>query len=255
MHIPETWSPTEACLSNRTILVTGAGGGIGAELACACAAHGATLILLDKVVRNLESVYDRIEAAGGPQPAIYPLDLEGASEKDYFDLATTVDKEFGRLDGLVHNAAMLGALIPLTHFEAELWYRVLQVNLNAPFMLTRACLTPLLNSEDASILFCSDSAGRHGKAYWGAYGASKAAAENLMQTLADELETNTRVRVNSIDPGPVATSLRALAYPGENPQRRPQPADVVSPFLYLLSGDSRGVTGRQFEAQQAIPSN
>ncbi len=255
MYIPDTWSPADACLSNRTILITGAGDGIGAEVACACAAHGATVILLDKVVRNLESVYDRIEAAGGPQPAIYPLDLEGASEKDYFDLAATVDKEFGRLDGLLHNAAMLGALIPLAHFESELWCRIMQVNINAPFMLTRACLASLMNSEDASILFCSDGSGRHGKAYWGAYAASKAAGENLMQTLADELETNTRVRVNSIDPGPVATNLRALAYPAENPQRRAKPADVVLPFVYLLSGDSRGITGEQFEVQRPIPSN
>jgi len=247
MHIPENWSPADASLHKRTLLITGAGNGIGAAVACACAAQGATVILLDKVVRSLEAVYDRIEAAGGPQPAIYPMDLEGATEKDYFDLATTIETEFGCLDGLLHNAAMLGALVPLTHFESELWYRIMQINLNAPFMLTRACLSPLMKSEDASVVFCSDRVGRKGKAYWGAYAVSKAANENLMQILADELETNTHIRVNSIDPGPVATALRSLAYPGENPEQLAKPGDVVQPFLYLLGSDSRGTSGEQFE--------
>lgn len=247
MHIPDNWSPADASLKNRIILITGAGSGIGAAIACACAGQGATVILLDKVVRSLEAVYDRIEAAGGPQPAIYPMDLEGATEKDYFELAGTIEKEFGRLDGLIHNAAMLGALVPVAHFEAELWYRIMQINLNAPFMLTRACLGPLMNSEDASVVFCSDAVGRRGKAYWGAYAVSKAGSENLMQILADELETNTPIRVNSIDPGPVATAMRSLAYPGANPEQLAKPEEVVWPFLYLLGGDSRGTTGRQFE--------
>lgn len=247
MQIPADWSPAGASLQERIVLVTGAGNGIGAAVACACAGQGATVVLLDKVVRSLEAVYDRIETAGGPQPAIYPMDLEGATEKDYFDLANTLETEFGRLDGILHNAAMLGALVPVAHFEATLWLRILQVNLNAPFMLTRACLGPLMKSADASVVFCSDSVGRKGKAYWGAYAVSKAGNENLVQILADELETNTPIRVNSIDPGPVASSLRSLAYPGENPEKLAKPADVVQPFLYLLGGDSRGITGEQFE--------
>ena len=249
MHIPDDWSPADTALRERIILVTGAANGIGAALAHGCAVHGATVVLLDKVVRNLEQVYDRIEAAGAPQPAIYPMDLEGAAEKDYFDLAATLEREFGRLDGLVHNAAMLAALIPTAHFEAELWQRILQINLNAPFMLTRACLAPLMQSQDASIIFSSDSVGRHGKAYWGAYGVSKAGTENLMQILADELETNTPIRVNSVNPGPVATALRNLAYPGENPDRLAKPEDVLLPYLYLLGADSRGISGQQFDSQ------
>ena len=213
----------------------------------ACARHGATVILLDKIVRNLEQVYDAIEASGGPQAAIYPMNLEGAAEKDYLDLAATLETEFGRLDGLLHNAALLGALIPIATFEAELWYKVLQVNLNAPFLLTRASLPLLTKSADATVLFNSDRSGRRGKAYWGAYAASKAATENFMQVLADELETNTAVRVNSIDPGPVATPLRALAYPGEDPASLATPQDVVRPFLYLLGPDSKGISGEQFQ--------
>lgn len=246
MHIPDNWQARGDYLQQRILLITGAGSGIGAAVAAACAQHGATVILLDKVVRSLEQVYDAIEAAGGPRAAIYPMNLEGAAEKDYLDLAATVEKEFGRLDGVLHNAALLGALVPIAHFEAELWYRILQVNLNGPFLLTRACLPLLMNSADASVLFNSDRVARQGKAYWGAYAASKAAAENFMQVLADELESNTPVRVNSIDPGAVATSLRALAYPGEDPAALPGARDVVRPFLYLLGPDSKGVTGQQF---------
>jgi len=246
MKIPDDWQPRKDLLEERIILVTGAGNGIGAAVAKSYAQYGATVILLDKVIRNLEQVYDAIESAAGIQPAIYPMNLEGASEKDYLDLAATIEKEFGRLDGLLHNAAMLGALIPIAHFESELWYKILQVNLNAPFLMTRACLNLLLQGKDASILFSSDSAGRRGKAYWGAYGISKAASENFMQVLADEMEANTSVRVNSFDPGPVATAFRSLAYPGENPERIAGPEDVVAPHLYLMGPDSKGVTGKQF---------
>ena len=247
MKIPDNWHPKPGSLDQRVVLVTGAGSGIGTAIAKRFALQGATVILLDRVVRALEQVYDAIEAAGGKQPAIYPMNLEGAAEKDYSDLATTIETEFGRLDGIVHNAAMLSALIPVGHFEAELWHKILQVNLNAPFLLTRSCLPLLMKSEDASIVFSSDRVGRKGKAYWGAYGVSKAGIENLMQTLADELETNTSIRVNSIDPGAVATPLRNLAYPGENPENIARPEDVVMPYLYLVGADSRGTSGQQFE--------
>ena len=247
MRIPDDWQPRKDLLKDRIILVTGAGNGIGAAVAKACARHGATVILLDKVIRELEQVYDAIESVSVVQPAIYPMNLEGASEKDYLDLAATIEKEFGRLDGLLHNAAMLGALIPIAHFESELWYKILQVNLNAPFLITRACLNLLLQSDDASILFSADRTGRQGKAYWGAYGISKAACENFMQVLADEMEANTAVRVNSLDPGTVATAFRSLAYPGENPQQLAGPEDVVRPHLYLIGPDSKGITGKQFD--------
>jgi NAD(P)-dependent dehydrogenase (short-subunit alcohol dehydrogenase family) len=253
MQIPDNWQPQKDTLKDRVILVTGAGKGIGAAVARQAAGCGATVILLDKIVRDLEQVYDAIEAAGGPQAAIYPMNLEGAAEKDYVDLAATVATEFGRLDGLLHNAAMLGALIPIAHYEAELWYKVMQVNLNAPFLMTRACLDLLMRSDSASVLFNGDSVGRKGKAYWGAYGISKAATENFMQILADELETNTRVRVNSIDPGPVATALRNLAYPGEDPSVIATPEQVVRPYLYLLAPDSEGISGEQFEIGNAAP--
>jgi len=246
-HLPNDWEPAAATLADRIILITGAADGIGRALARSCAKYGATVIMLDRNVRGLEQAYDEIVAAQYPEPALYPLDLQGATPDDYAALAQTVEREFGQLHGLVHNAAYLGALIPLTHFEDELWYQVMQINLNAPYLLTRACLDLMTRSgNDASIVFTSDTAGRHGKAYWGAYGIAKAGMENLMQILADELEANTPVRANSIDPGPVHTALREIAYPAEDRSRRKAVDEVLRPFLYLLSTDSRGVSGKQF---------
>ncbi|MGA7802406.1 MAG: YciK family oxidoreductase [Gammaproteobacteria bacterium] len=247
----DNWQPDPELLRDRVILVTGAGDGIGRACALSFAAHGATVILLGRTIRKLESVYDEIEQAGHPQPAIYPLDLEGATAKHYEELAATIEREFGHLHGILHNAAMLGALTPMTHYEAPLWYQVLQVNLNAPFLLTHACLPLLMRTGEASVVFTSDRVGRKARAYWGAYAVSKFGLEALMQILADETEVNTRLRFNSIDPGPVRTRMRALAYPGEDPRSLALPEDVVKPFLYLMSPASDGISGQQFSAQDA----
>jgi len=246
--LPAGWQPAPDLLADRIILLTGAAAGIGRALADALAAHGATLILLDRDVPGLERAYDDILAAGHPEPALYPMDLSGAGPDDYSELAATLEREFGRLDGLIHNAAELGALIPLGHYETALWFRVLQTDLNAPCLLTLACLGLLNASRDASVIFTSDAVGRHGRAYWGAYGVAKAGLEGFMQILADELEVNTAVRANSIDPGPVLTGLRRLAYPAESREHLSMPADVVKPFLFLVSAASRGVTGQQLSA-------
>ncbi|MBI5039735.1 MAG: YciK family oxidoreductase [Gammaproteobacteria bacterium] len=243
------YTPPADLLAKRTILITGAGDGIGRAAALACAAHGATIILLGRTISKLERVYDEIEQAGYPQPAIYPMNLEGATPKDYADLAATLEREFGHLDGLLHNAALLGGLSPMAHQDIDLWFKVMQVNLNAPFLLTRACLGLLMRAPDASIVFTSDQVGRRGRAYWGAYGVSKAGIEGMSQILAQELETNTHVRVNSLDPGAVRTRMRTLAYPGENAQTNPAPETLMPVYLYLLGPDSQGITGQQFEAQ------
>ena len=241
--------PPADLLKDRIILITGAGSGIGAAAAKSCAAHGATVILLGRTTRKLEEIYDAIEQAGHPQPAIYPMNLEGAAPKDYQDLADTLQKEFGRLDGLLHNAALLGSLTPLGQYEIEMWYKVMQVNLHAPWLMTRACLDLLKASRDASVLFTSSSVGRQGRAYWGAYGIAKAGNENMMQIWADELETNTAIRMNSINPGATRTGMRTRAYPGEDANTLPMPESIMPTYLYLLGPDSKGITGQQFNAQ------
>ena len=249
MKIPDSYQPSATLLAERVILITGAGDGIGRAVAFACATHGATVVLLGRTVAKLESIYDEIVAAGAPRPAIYPMDLEGAVPDHYLELADRLEAELGRLDGLLHNAALLGSLTPIEHYDPVEWLRVMQVNLNAPFLLTRACLALLKRAEDASLLFTSSGVGRRARAYWGAYSASKFAIEALMQILADELDENSHVRVNSINPGRVRTAMRASAYPGENPRTLPAPQDIVLPYLYLLGPDSRGVRGQALDAQ------
>lgn len=242
------YTPPSQLLANRVILVTGAGAGIGKAAAHAFAAQGATVVLLGRTLRKLETVYDEIEQAGYPQPAIYPMNLEGASPKDYEDLANTLEKEFGVLDGLLHNASLLGSLTPLEQYDIQMWFQVMQVNLNAPFLLTKMCLPLLKKSTDASIIFTSSGVGRKSRAYWGAYAVSKFAVEGMMQTLADEL-SNTHIRVNSINPGATRTLMRASAYPGEDPNTLPTPDQIMPVYLYLMGADSKDVNGQALNAQ------
>jgi NAD(P)-dependent dehydrogenase (short-subunit alcohol dehydrogenase family) len=236
-------------LAGRVILITGAGGGLGGALATACAALGARVVLCGRKVPKLERLYDAILTAGGPRPSIAPLDLERADATHYDALAEAVRNEFGRLDGLVHAAGLLGERAPIEHYDVPTWMKVMHVNVNAPFILTRALLPQLRASEDASVVFVTSGVSVHGRAYWGAYAASKFALEGLMQVLADETDTVTRIRVNSVNPGRMRTSMRAKAYPGEDPATVPLPQDVLAPFLYLLGPAGRGISGRRFDAQ------
>jgi len=247
MRCDPNYQPAPDLLKGRTILVTGAGDGLGKAAALAFARHGATLILLGRTIRKLENTYDEILEAGGPEPAIYPMNLEGAAPKDYEDLADTLTREFGSLHGLVHNAAELGALTPIDHARVEEWYKVLQVNLNAPFLLTHACLPLLREAGDASVVFVSDVVGRRAKAYWGAYAVSKFGLEGLMQVLAEETENSGAIRSNSYDPGVLNTQLRRNAHPGEVYAENPAAESVVPGLLYLIGPDSKGVTGQPFE--------
>jgi len=243
------YQPAADLLKDRIILVTGAGDGIGRAVARQLGAHGATLVLLGRTIRKLEQVYDELEQIGAPQPAIYPMNLEGATPKDYTDLAQVLEVEFGRLDGLLHNAALFEGLTPIANYDIELWYRILQVNLSAPFMLTQALLDLLNGSADASVVFTADEISEKGQAYWGAYAVAKGGAQTLMKLLASELETNTPIRVNSIDPGRVRTPMTLKIYPGREPEQWPMPETVISTYLYLLGPDSKGATGQVFRAQ------
>ncbi len=236
-------------LKGRVILVTGAGRGIGAAAAKAFAAHGATVLLLGKTEESLNHLYDEIEEAGYPQPAVIPFNLETALSHQYGELAAMVENEFGRLDGLLHNAAILGPRTPLEQLSGDNFMRVMQINVNAEFMLTQAMLPLIKLSEDASVVFTSSSVGRKGKAYWGAYAVSKFANEGLMQVLADELEGTSNARANSINPGATRTNMRAQAYPGENPATNPSPEDIMPLYLYLMGPDSKGVNGQALDAQ------
>ena len=237
------YQPAPNLLAGRVILVTGATGGIGHAVSRRLAAAGATVVLLGREIKRLEAVYDELTEIG-PEPAIYPMNLEGATFDHYPELADTIGEQLGRLDGILHAAAVLGRPSPVELYDVEAWYRTLQVNLNAPFMLTRACLPLLRKSPDASLVFTSDTIGRDGGPYWGAYGVSKAGLEGLMRILAAELADTTPVRVNSIDPGPVATQFRRDAYPSEEAGLHPLPEHVAGAFLWLLGPESAEVHGQ-----------
>jgi NAD(P)-dependent dehydrogenase (short-subunit alcohol dehydrogenase family) len=247
--MPPQFVPQPGLLAGRVILVTGAGSGLGKALAIGCAESGASVILSGRNRAKLDRVYDEIIDKGAPQPAIAMLDLATATAVDYDQLAATVDAEFGRLDGLVHAAALLGDRTPLEQYDVPTWCRVLHVNLTAPFILTQILLPALRKSADASVIFVSSGIVRNPRPYWGAYAVAKHGLEAVRGLFASELEGEPNIRVNSINPGRMRTALRAAAYPGEDPNKVPSPASVSGAFLYLLSALGRGVDGQYFEAQ------
>jgi NAD(P)-dependent dehydrogenase (short-subunit alcohol dehydrogenase family) len=244
-----TYSPPPDLLRDRIVLITGASDGIGKAVALAAAAHGASVILHGRNVRKLESVYDSIVQAGQPRPSILPLDFEKAGPSEYEQLGAAIDKEFGRLDGLLHNAGMLGERAPIEHHDVAKWMRTLHVNVNAPFILTRTCLPLLRRAPDASVIFTSSGVVARPRAFWGAYLVSKWASDGLMHLLADELESTKSIRVNSINPGKVRTNMRLQAYPAEDRSTLPAPESVVNPYLFLLGIDSKGINGQTVECQ------
>jgi NAD(P)-dependent dehydrogenase (short-subunit alcohol dehydrogenase family) len=248
MFDPRTYTASFDSLRDRIILITGASDGIGRAVAKAAAAHGAQVILHGRNVKRLEAVYDEIVAAKQPRPSILPLDLEKAGPAEYEALVNAIDKEFGRLDVLLHNAGMLGERAPVEHYDVPKWLRTMHVNANVPFILTQRCLPLLRKSKDASIVFTSSSVVAKPRAFWGAYLASKWASEGLMRMLADELE-QPGIRVNSLNPGKVRTNMRVQAYPAENRDSIPTPESIVAPYLYLFGPDSKGVSGQSFDCQ------
>ena len=236
-------------LQGKTILVTGAGDGIGRAAALCYAQHGATVLLLGRTGSKLEAVYDEIESAGLAKPAIIELDLATATEENYQTLASGLANEFSHLDGILHNAGILGDRRPIESAVYAAWQEVMQVNVNAQFLLTRYLLPLLQASPGASIIFTSSGVGRTGKAYWGAYAVSKFATEGFMQVLASELENTSKIRVNCLNPGATNTAMRRTAYPAETPTDNPSAQDIMTSYLFLMGDDSAGITGRTFDAQ------
>jgi NAD(P)-dependent dehydrogenase (short-subunit alcohol dehydrogenase family) len=235
-------------LSGRVIAVTGASDGIGRAVALACAQHGADVVLIGRTAGKLQAVHAQIEQEGG-SASMGVLDLETALARDYDALAAAILERYARLDGLVHNAGILGMLAPIEHYDVPTWCRVLHVNLTAAFALTQVLLPLLKASRDASVLFTTSNVGRRGRAYWGAYAVSKFGIEGLTQTLAAELENVSAIRVNALNPGRARTRMRRQAFPAEDLDTLPPPATLTSPYVALLGPASRGVTGVSFDCQ------
>jgi NAD(P)-dependent dehydrogenase (short-subunit alcohol dehydrogenase family) len=242
------FSPASDLLQNRVILISGAANGIGRAVAMACARHGARTLLLDIDRKGLERLYDKLEREGLPPATMIPMDLQKTDEAGYEELAHSLQQQFGRLDGLVHCAATLGALCPLEHYDATNWQRVMQVNLNAAYLLTRACLPLVRASNDASIIFTTADVARQARAYWGAYAIAGFAVEGMMQLWAKELSPDSTIRINSLDPGVVDTSMRSSAYPGEDRAQLKNADDVVNAYLYLLGEVGKSTSGQTLTA-------
>lgn len=239
---------TENSLANKVILVTGAGDGIGKQAALTYANLGATVILLGKTTHKLEAVYDEIIAQNDPEPAIVPLDMKGATKQNYIDMVATILSQFGRLDGALLNASILGELTPFTQIHEQIWNDVMQVNSTAQFLLAQALIPALKNHSGGSLVFTSSGVGNKGRAYWGAYSVSKFTNESMMQIIADEYE-NTELRTNAINPGATATNMRSTAYPGENQEQLATPEDIMPLYVYLMSDDSKNINGQRLNAQ------
>ena len=234
-------------LNDRVILVTGASDGIGRALAVHAAAHGARVIIHGRNVAKLEKVYDEIEALDrAPRPSIAVMDLSTADSNAYRSLADSLDEEFGRLDGLVNNASVLGERFSIEQYDAAMWQQVMHVNVTAAFAITQVCLPLLHKSDDPTVIFTSSGVGRSGRAFWGAYAVSKFATEGLSEVLADEQD---HMRINCINPGPVRTEMRRSAYPAEDRDTLKGPDEILPTYMYLLGPDGRGVTGKSLDAQ------
>jgi NAD(P)-dependent dehydrogenase (short-subunit alcohol dehydrogenase family) len=231
-------------LKDKVILVTGANRGFGLAITMDLSKAGATVIMLGRDLGSLEYAYDAVVNAGYKEPILYPLDLEGATPENYQELQDNVLEKFDKLDGLIHNAAILGVQMPIEQYDIKLWYSTLQINLSAPFMLTQFLIPALVKSEDARILFLSSSVGREARAYWGAYSVSKFGIEGFAKTLSEELE-KTNITVNTVNPGKLRTEMRRTAYPAEDSSTVPTPEEKSAAIVYLLSSLSPKMNGEQ----------
>lgn len=244
-----TFVPEPECLKGKYILVTGAGDGIGREAALTYAKYGATLLLLGKTTAKLEAVYDDIEAAGGAQPAIIPMNLEGATHADIQSLVPLIQNEFGRLDGLLLNAAVLGTMTPLSMYDIDTFTSVMKVNFQSSFQLTQVLLPLLEASKHGSVVYTTSSVGSQPRAFWGAYALSKQGVEGLCEIFTQETQNISNLRFNCINPGGTRTNMRAHAYPGENPASVPLPSDIMAGYVCLMADASKAVRGQVIDLQ------
>lgn len=241
------YQPQPDCLKGRVILVTGAGSGLGREAAIAYARHGATVALLGRSETKLDAIYDEILAIDGPEPAMFPFDLEAADDSGFERLAGTISYHLKRLDGILHSAASFFSLTPLNQQTLAQWNSMLKVNLATPFALTRACLPMLEASPDASVIFTGETHGQKPAAYWGGYAVSKSGLGALTTIFGQELERLPNIRINTLIPGPVNSPLRRKTHPGEDPGSLPQPDDLLPWYLWLMGPDSRDTRGKTIE--------
>ena len=237
-------------LKGKTIVISGAGSGIGRQAAKSFSEHGANLILLSKNIKKLETLYDEIIDEKKNDVIIQPLNFEIAEENDFEKIISAIKDKYPSIDGLLNNAGVLGEKKPLEQYNYATWKNVIKVNVDASFLLTKSLLPLLKKSNGSSIIFTSSGVGRKGRAYWGAYSISKFATEAMMQIFSEELQNTSSVRVNCINPGAVRTNMRESAYPAENPETNPSADKIMKPYLYLMSDVSKEINGQSIDAQE-----
>ena len=237
-------------LKDKTIVISGAGSGIGRQAAKSFSEHGANLILLSKNIKKLETLYDEIIDEKKNDVIIQPLNFEIAEENDFEKIISAIKDKYPSIDGLLNNAGVLGEKKPLEQYNYATWKNVIKVNVDASFLLTKSLLPLLKKSNSSSIIFTSSGVGRKGRAYWGAYSISKFATEAMMQIFSEELQNTSSVRVNCINPGAVRTNMRESAYPAENPETNPSADKIMKPYLYLMSDVSKEINGQSIDAQE-----
>jgi NAD(P)-dependent dehydrogenase (short-subunit alcohol dehydrogenase family) len=230
----------------QTILITGAGSGIGKAVALDLAQRGDNLILLSKNEDKLNALYDEILQTTGQKAVIVPYDLEVLTADDACNLALMIEQEFGKLDGLLHNAGILGKKKPILSFDESDFNKVMNINVKAAIILTKALFPLLEKSTHANIIFTSSSVGRRAKAFWSSYAISKFATECIMQLLSAECDYLPNIKINSFNPQATRTNMRAIAYPGENPASVKEPSVLLPYYRHLLS-DKNIFTGKALE--------
>ena len=246
------YSAAPDLLKNRTILVTGAGQGLGRTAAIAYARHGATVILLGRSTRKLEQVYDEIVAIGGPQPAIFPMDLAAATDADFAAMAQAIGYQIGRLDGILHCAAAFESLAPQALESVESWMKLFKVNAAAPAAINRVCASYLEASETPAVILIGETHGHEPVAYWGGFAVSKAALEAYFKVQADEWADGP-ICINLLIPGPINSPQRAKTHPGEAKNSLVQLDELLPQLLYLMGPDSADVRGKIIEGLGDLP--
>lgn len=249
-RLPARWLPAANELDGRVVLVTGAYGGLGGAVARAATRAGATVVVTGKRKRQLEQLYDAMVREGLREPVIHPLDMEAATPRDYEALAEGLQRDLGRLDGIVHAAASFAGLMPLSTHKPDAWLRALHVNVSAPFALTQACLPLLTAAPDSAAVFVLDNPDLVQRAHWGAYGVSKAALERFVTILHEEHDEDA-LRVHALLPAPMRTTLRRTAYFGEDTLQQPLPDATADAVVYLLSDKAAAARGGVLDLRAA----
>jgi|TARA_B100000768_G_scaffold168167_1_gene172837 NAD(P)-dependent dehydrogenase (short-subunit alcohol dehydrogenase family) len=226
-------------MKNKVILITGANKGIGKTLSLEFSKMGVNIVLLGRNEESLDSVYDEIITTTSTKPLIIKCDLSNIDINSAKQISDEIMGVYGRLDGVIFNAAKLGKMSTIEDYEEDIWKEVFNINLHSAFIISKEILPALKAAPNGRIIFTSSGVAEVGKAFWGAYSASKFAVKGLAEILRDELDTTSNVKVFNYDPGKTRTSMRALAYPAENPQDLKEPKALFNDYLWFFSDESQ----------------